>query len=563
MGTSLTGYPSIDKPWLRYYSEDVISAALPTCTVYEYLWEQNKNHLSDIALIYFDKKITYGELFENITAAAKAFCALGIKPGDTVSVCIPNIPEAVYIFYALNRISCVCNLLDPRSSESVMYEHLSLARSKVIITITECYDIFANFKERNIFDNILILNVLETLKPLKRQDKFAFEDIIWQELISSSENMRLPNSIRDIFSPNVILHTGGTTGTPKGVCLCDSNFHSLVTQWGCLNLNYKRKETLLSLMPPFVSFGLTANMHVPLSFGMCLILVPEYDPEKVVELIERYRPNCVPASPAHWEVMYKSPKFNSMDLSFLKFAFIGGDILNSKIEQGLNQIFQKSNCGIKIVKGYGMTETTTAVAMSFSNDINFPGSVGVPLPKTTVGIFDPSGIELPYNSVGEICVQSPSNMLGYYNNKSETMKSIQTHNNEKWLHTGDLGLMTQNGILYIKGRIKRIIIRYDGIKIYPVDIESKLLDCPIISDCAVVQAKDPEHLQGSIPVAIIVLKPRIKHEQNIIKQIEAYCLENIIDYAIPQRFQFVKQLPYTSNGKVDYRTLEQIVSNEK
>lgn len=556
----LTGYPSIDKPWLKYYNEEAVNISLPECTIYEYLWAKNKKHLSDIALVFFDKEISYKELFDNIYVTAKSFLSLGLQPGDIVSVCIPNIPEAIYIFYALNRISCICNFLDPRSSEAVMHEHLNLVNSKVIITIRECYDIFVNFRKGNTTNKILVLSVTETLEHLKRNERFSHEDIVWQEFLTLSDPACLPNLKPDIYKTSVILHTGGTTGTPKGVYLCDHNFHSLVMQWGYLNLNYKRQETLLSLMPPFVSFGLAANMHVPLSFGMRLILVPEYNPEKIIELIEQYKPNCIPASPAHWEVMYKSSKFKSMDLSFLKFAFIGGDTLNAKIEQGLNKIFQAAGCSIKIIKGYGMTETTTAVAMSFNETTNLLGSVGSPLPKTLVGIFDQFNNELTYNQIGEICVQSPSNMLGYYKNESDTLKTIQIHaDGKEWIHTGDMGLLTPEGILYIKGRIKRIIIRYDGIKVYPVDIEAKLLDCPIINDCAVVPAKDPTHLQGAIPIAVIVLDSHIQ-SQNAIKEIEEYCSENIIDYAIPQRFQLVNNLPYTSNGKIDYRLLEQMVA---
>lgn len=561
-GKELTGYPSVDKPWLNYYDEGAVNAPLPECTIYEYLWAQNKDYLTDVALVFCNKEITYGELFKKIDAIAKSFLALGIRSGDIVSVCIPNIPEAIYIFYALNRISCICNFLDPRSSEAVMHEHLDLVNSKLIVTIAECYDIFKNLKKCDVTNRILVLNITETVGPLKRSEQFAYEDIIWQEFLALSDSVSIPNCVRNIYRTSVILHTGGTTGTPKGVCLCDNNFHSLVVQWSYLNLNYKRAETLLSLMPPFVSFGLAANMHVPLSLGMRLVLIPEYNPEKVVGLVEQYKPNCIPASPAHWEVMYNSSKFRSMDLSFLKFAFIGGDTLNIKIEQGLNSIFQATDCAIKIVKGYGMTETTTAIAMTFNEDINFLGSVGVPLPKTIVGIFDQLNNELSYNHIGEICVQSPSNMNGYYKNKSETEKSIQTHSDgKKWIHTGDMGLMTPDGILYIKGRIKRIIIRYDGIKIYPVDIESKLLDCPGITDCAVVPAKDPDHLQGSVPAAVLVLDPNMQPKDTV-KQIESYCLKHIIDYAIPHSFRFMDQLPHTSNGKIDYRFLEKMVAED-
>ena len=548
----LTGFPSIDKPWLKYYTEEALNAKLPECTIYEYLWENNKNHLNDIALVFGDKKITYKEVFENIEKTAYAFLNAGVKSGDIVTVCIPNTPETVYIFYALNRISATCEFLDPRASQIVMEEHLKLSQSKLLITIAECFPVFQNIRKTTDISKIVIINVVESFAAFKceslPQNTFAFQEFMHNCKIEEKSNFSAKY-------PVCILHTGGTTGIPKGVVLENQQFNFLCTQYIQLNI-FKRGYTLLSLMPPFVSFGLIANLHIPLSLGVTLIFIPEYAPEKIIEQIDLYKPNCIPASPAHWEIIYNSEKIKSMDLSYVKFGFIGGDTLNAKIEEGLNLIFKKTNPDFRIIKGYGMTESSTAVTVSFNEQVNEILSVGCPLPQVNVSTFDEEENELHYNQIGEICVQSGGIMTGYYKNKVATNEMIRTHKNRQvWLHTGDMGCMTEEGILFIKGRLKRIIIRYDGIKIYPVEIETKINECDYVKNCAVVGSQDPEHIQGKIPVAFIVLNDNIKQE-DIFDDLNCFCVENIIDYAVPQKYYFVEALPKTKSGKIDFVHLE-------
>ncbi len=553
----LTGYPSIDKPWLKYYTEEAIKAKLPECNIYEYLWENNKKHLEDIAITYFYKNISYRELFENIDKIADSFISSGVKKGDVVTICIPNTPETIYIFFALAKISAVCNLLDPRASENVMLEHINIADSKLLITIAECYPMFKAMKAKMTVETIIVVNVTETLEAFDDIQSVNKNDKIWSDFILSGKTNSFFETEKYENCPVCILHTGGTTGIPKGAVLCHKNFHSLVVQWKELGLFYERGASLLSLMPPFVSFGLTANTYVPLICGMRLVLIPTYEPEKVVDLIEKIKPNCVPASPAHWEIMCNSEKFRNMNLNFLKVAFIGGDTLNIKIENGLNEIFAKSANGIKIIKGYGMTETTTAITMTFADRINIETSVGIALPQTNIGIFDDNNNELPYNAVGEICTLSSNIMMGYYKKDVETNNMIKRHQDGKvWLHTGDMGCINEDGILFIKGRLKRIIIRYDGIKIYPVDIESKLLECKMIHTCAVVGHADPYHVQGRIPVAYIVLNDNVQDKNKAAEFIEKFCNKNIFDYAVPQKYYYVEELPYTANGKIDFVKLE-------
>ncbi len=558
MQTEKSGLPSKDRPWLKYYEKGAFDARIPTGTIYEYIWNNNKDYLENIALVYFERQITYGELFDSIDKVARAFTAFGVKEKEIVTICLPNIPEAVYIFYALNRIGAVCHFLDPRAGENVMLQHVVLAKSRLLITIPERYDIFNKLRDDMGIENIVTVEIRQPAKQITGKTNTQ-KDMNWSDFIRQPVPETLSVSRKTTESDVCILHTGGTTGVPKGAVLCDSNFHSLVTQWKYLGLYYNRNSTLLSLMPPFVSFGLTANLHVPLSFGMKVVLIPEYNPSKTVEQIEMFRPNCIPASPAHWEAVYNNPRVRDMDLSFLRMALVGGDTLNVKIERGLNEIFAQCNADLKMRKGYGMTETATGITMTCFDCINLEGSVGIPLPQTTIGIFDEALNELPYNRAGEICVKSGNVMRGYYNNAKQTAKTLIVHPDDSvWLHTGDIGTITPDGVLYIKGRIKRIIIRHDGIKIYPVDVESKILENPYVSDCAVVGVKDSCHIQGEVPVAYVVTK---QTKDDIKIQIKEFCENNIIDYAVPHTFYFIDKLPHTPNGKTDYKNLQEMASN--
>ena len=273
---------------------------------------------------------------------------------------------------------------------------------------------------------------------------------------------------------------------------------------------------------------------------------------------KQYKPNCIPASPAHWEEVFCNEEIRSMDLSFLKLAFVGGDIINPKLENGLNELFCLTNANIRLINAYGMTETTTAISVPSKKANYLSGSVGVPLPQTIVGIFDDDCKELTYDEVGEICVRSQSVMIGYYKS-TETEETLKPHkDNSVWLHTGDIGLITNDGSLFIKGRKKRILIRFDGIKIYPAEIEERIIELPQVKKCVVVAQKDQDHLQGNVPVAFIVLESESENKLHVLKEIKIFCEKNIIDYAVPENYYFVKSIPFTPNGKIDYRQLEEI-----
>lgn len=559
-----TGKPSVDMPWLQYYNLEQLTANIPMVSAYHQIIDKNKDNLNNTAIIYGDKEITYSEVFKKINIVASAFQKLGIHKGSIVSVCIANIPEVAYIFYALNKIGAICDFMDPRATENVMKQHLELAKSNILLTISDCYPLFKNLKNQTEINSIISIDPTESLNIPQHEIKLDENDYNWKEFFKLGNEFEIIKVDDDISSPVTILHTGGSTGEPKGALLSNYNLNALATQWLSSGIEYKKGAKILSLMPPFVSFGLAANLHVPFCNSMQVIMIPKYEPEKTLDIIEMYKPNVVPASPAHWESVYLDPRSFKRDWSHLDVALMGGDILNPKVESGLNELFEKNGSKAKFTVAYGMTETATAIAFAPNKQCNKDTSVGIPLPKTNIAIINPSNEEeLGYNEIGEIYVSTPNHMIGYYYKDDETKKTLRIgNNNDIWVKTGDLGFMTEDGILYVKGRIKRLIIRYDGTKIYAGEVEAKISKNELVKKCAVVGAEDMEHFHGENAIAYIVLNENMANN-NCYDIIRDYCNENIIDYEVPVDFQFIDDLPYTRNGKVDYKLLKEQYSKKQ
>ena len=363
-----------------------------------------------------------------------------------------------------------------------------------------------------------------------------------------------------------IVHTGGTTGIPKGVLLSNDNLNELTLQIKNSDIQFLRNYLLMGVMPEFVGYGLSVGLHTSLVCGMKTMMIAKYEPEKIPKLILKYKPNALAGSPAHWEIFSQSSLINkkNVDLSFLKAPIEGGDTLNINVEKKNNQLLKQNGCECKLIKGYGMTEKCSAVTACSNNYMNELGSVGAPFSKTNVAICDTiTGEDLYYNQIGEICVSAPDVMLEYYNNPSETEKVLKKHSDgQTWLHSGDLGYINEKGILYVVGRIKDIVIRYDGIKIYPYNIESIFLKNSAIKDIAIIGEQDPNHYNGQVPVAFVILNEGYD-EKEIMEKLKEYANKFVADYAIPVEYHVVDKLPLTKVGKVDKKKLKEQNNEEK
>ena len=517
MEKQLTGYPSVDKPWLKYYSDDAINASLPERTIYEQLIESNKNYPDDIAIRYFSRKITYQTLIENIEICSNALSAIGIKSGEIVTVALPSIPEAMYILYGLNKLGAVANMIHPLAGEEEIIYYLNEVDSRVAFVFDKTYEIIKNsINQTHVKKAIVVtaadslplgLKMLYTLK-VGRPELISDTFILWKQFLDQGKGHSCEKAKKDCRTVAVISHTGGTTGVPKGCMLSDYNYISEVVQI-VTTIHYERQETFLAVLPPFVNYSLVHSMIGVFNAGLITALIPKYEPLKLAEYIKKYNVMHINSIPAYCEALLQIKDIERYSFPDFGYMFYGGEAMSSETELRINEVMEKCGFKHKLQKGLGMTELTGAATKTM-DATNEMGSVGIPMPKMNCKIVDVDTTnELRYGEEGEVCLSGPTLMLGYYKNETETDEIIRIHaDGLRWIHTGDLGYINEDGVLFLTGRIKRIMMTRgkDGnpTKMFPDRIEKAVCSHPAVEVCGVIGVPDKERI--NYPVAFVVLK---------------------------------------------------------
>ena len=574
MEKQLTGYPSVDKPWLKYYSEEAINTPLPECSIYEYLWQNNKDHKSEIAINYLGKKITYAQLFCNIDLVAGAFLSLNVKPGEIVTVALPSIPEALYCIYALNKIGAVVNMIHPLAGKNEIIHYLNEVDSRIAVFFEGTCKIVGEAISQTKVEHVIVASVgnslpihLKCLYNLKTRDFRLPQSAVyslWKDFIVG-QNSTAEVIDRDVHSVALISHTGGTTGEPKGVMCSDYNVNAVIWQVGAA-LPHKRQERILVVLPPFINYSLVNSMLEPLALGIQVIMLPEFKADQLDKIINKYHPNHINSIPPYWEAILKNPNMRKTDLSCLKYIYYGGEGMNPELEKEVSDLLVSGGAQLPLCKGFGETELISSATLSFG-DNNIIGSVGVPLVKVECKIVkEGTQEEVQCGQEGEICFAGPTLMISYYNNQEETDEIIKVHKDGKrWIHTGDIGHMTDDGILLITGRIKRILITRgeDGnsTKMFPDRIEKTVLKHPATELCCVIGI--PDKFRINYPRAYVVLKNEIEQTDNITEEILTICRNDLPEYLVPTEIVYRDSLPRTARGKIDYRALEEEAAQQK
>lgn len=570
MEKTITGYPSIDKPWMKYYSKEAVNTEMPSCTIYEYLLESNKDYLDNIALNYFDKDITYRTLFENIEKAANSFSALGLARGDVLIMATVTIPETVYAFYALNKIGAIPNMVDPRTSIDGLREYIKEVNAKYVLALDACYPKMLEASKGTRVEKIVVASPADSLPAMKKialtianhikegKQQLADCAMSWNAFIKTGESTTATTVPYEKDTCCVIVHTGGTTGTPKGVMLSNENLNASVVQCDKSGFNFQRNHKWLGVMPPFIAYGIGNGLHLPLSVGMTLIVLPKFDPNKYDKLLLKHRPNHIAGVPSHYNTIIHSEKLKNTDLGFLLSPIVGGDGMEVHFEEEVNRFLNSHNCPTNLIKGYGMTEVCAAISATARNEFNKLGSVGIPFTHSVIGVFE-DGKELPVGETGEICMRAPHVMMGYYGNEKETNNVLKKHEDGfVWVHSGDLGHIDEDGCIFVQGRIKRMIVRFDGFKVYPTLIENMIASHPAIKTCCTVGTPDNKQSQGKLPLVFAVIDSAFHTKEDEVKsELAVLCKKELPEYAQPVGFIFVDEIPLTPIGKVDYRILEQ------
>ncbi len=568
---SNTGYPSIDKPWLKYYSEKAINTPLPDSSIYEYMFQNNRDYPNDIAILYLGRKVSYGELFKRIDETVAAFAALKVKPGEIVTVALPSIPEALYVVYALNKMGAVANMIHPLAGEQEMVNYINEVSSRVVVLYEESYKIVCSSLDRTSVEKAIVVSAGEslplTIKPIyfsknSRVKLSSNENAVsWPVFIKKGKTTKPATVEKDPNTLAIISHTGGTTGEPKGVMCSDYNVNALSYQIVC-NMEYVRQLISLVQLPPFINYSLIESMLAMLAIGFKIALIPKYQPEKLGTYIKQYRPYVICSIPAYWEALLKDKKANTIDMSCLRYAYYGGEAMSIENEQALSTLIQSCGAKCQLLKGLGCTEMMAGATQTYP-DCNAEGSVGVPLVRTNCKIVDPStNEEMSYSEQGEICFSGPTLMMGYYNKQDATDEIVKIHaDGQRWLHTGDLGYMNEKGVLYVTGRIKRILMTKgrDGniTKIFPDRIEKVISQHDAVDICCIIGV--PDETRINYPIAYVVLKEsNLEKDEQITNEILESCKKQLPGYMVPEKIIYKDDLPRTNRGKIDYRALESI-----
>ena len=354
----------------------------------------------------------------------------------------------------------------------------------------------------------------------------------------------------------------GTTGSPKGVMLTDDCFNGIALQFQAYPKLFHRGQKLMNVMPPFIAYGFACGIHLPLVLGFTVIIIPNLDPAKLGSLVLKYKPEHMFGVPTHYQQLAADPKLRDKDLSFIINYAAGGDSLSRGAEQTVNDFLAAHGARYPIAKGYGMTEVSSAATVAAGLD-NKPGSVGIPMVNTIIAAFEPgTEKELPIGERGELCISGPTTMKGYYNKADETAMILRRHPDGRiWVHTGDMGYLDEDGFVFLDSRIKRMIIRHDGFKVFPSMIENVVSRHPAVHQCSVVGCTDKDHVQGRLPFVYIVLKSdTTAKKKQVIRELERMCAEELPEYVQPVAYKFISSMPMTPVGKVDYRQLEADIS---
>ncbi len=568
-----TGYPSIDRPWMKFYNGKDTAAddRFTKQSIYSYLKSQNYDRLDKPALYYFGRKISYAKLFERIDRTAEAFSAIGVQKGDVVSLCVLSMPETAYSCFALNKLGGVCNIIEPRTNANRIVEVIKKSQSKVLVIVDVILNKLKNRLEETGVETVIVVPIsssmpfykktlLKITKPQTGMQNCRNDHIIiWKDFYSKSGTLVRIAEFNE-KEPAVIIYTGGTTGVPKGAILSNEGIVTLAVQSKYVVPRLYEGKRFLGIMPPFIAYGFVFGLFIPLSAGLEIVMIPNFTPKMFPELMVKYKPNHVVGVPAFFEDFVNSKESEKIDLSFLMCAITGGDQLTESTENKINDFFSSHNCKYRIMKGYGMTELGSAVTFTSTNECNKPGSVGIPIPCSNMKVLDQkTGEELPYNEVGELCITSDSMMLEYFNNPVETSRAKKLHEDGRyWIHSGDIGYISEDGLCYIKGRIKRMIIRPDGHNVWPSNIEDVICMHPAVAACAVVGRTPENTINGKVPTAFIVKKTKQQNSQELLNDIEKFTKIYLGERDTASSYVFIEELPLTDIGKVDYKKLETI-----
>lgn len=559
--------------WSEHHSESNFRDEYPEFSMFSLIKETASKHPDNIALEFQNKKTTFSEFIYSIESVAKSLISMGIKKGDFVSIIAPNTPQALISVYAVNRVGAVANMIHPLLSANEIKKFVEHVDSKAIISFDMIYNKLSDIKWETTSKPLIVLARIADALPFYVKPIYMATNkvsvnvnpehnvVYWNDFLKKGKKENLPPDVGKGDDIAAILYSGGTTGIPKGVMIHNRAFNCMAIQAE----EIKRDDTknavgkkALAVMPVFHGFGLAMCMHVMLYFGMHVFLVPKFDFKVCSDLIFKKKINHVYAVPALFEALSRTEEIEKMDLSFLEMVAFSGDKCSEKLLNRMNNYLKKGGSSEQMTEAYGLTECLSAACISpfFAHK---KGSTGLPLPDNEIKICKiGSHEEVPRGEDGEICITGPTQMKGYYKNEAETNIALQLHDDgKKWLHTGDIGYMDDDGYLYYRQRHCKMIIT-SGYNVYPSQIEEVINECNGVVQSCVVGI--PDRTLGQRIVAVIQPVDININQDELRKRIIEKCEQNVADFSMPREIIFREALPKTAMGKVNFKLLTEELS---
>ena len=554
-------------PWLNSYGEVPFHLDYPDISMSDALFESARKYPDQVALTFQEKDTTFAQLVPQIQQAEKAFRAIGIKEGDTVTVCLPNMPQTVVCLYAINAIGAIASMIHPLSAIHEIAFYLKEAQSRTIVSMDQFYSKLKKVRELVDLDHMIIARISDALSPVKKVayrllkerkfEKYEEDKVVmsWKSFLAKAHECDIDPSVQKKGADEaVILFSGGTTGVTKGIRLTNLNFNALALQTGTMCNKPIQGMTMLAAMPMFHGFGLGVCVHTLMYWGGRSVLVPQVSVKGYSKMLKTAQPNYIAGVPTLYEGITRNKEMDNVDLSCLMGVFSGGDSLTIEMKKKIDKFLADHGATVRVREGYGTTECVTASCLTPYNKEK-EGSIGLPYPDTYYCICKPgTEEEVPFGTDGEICLRGPSVMMGYINHEEENRTTLRKHpDGHIWLHTGDLGYMDEEGFIYFKQRIKRMIIT-SGYNVYPSQIENIIDALDEVQMSCVIGVPDSYKIQKV--KAFVQLRPGIIPSEEIKQKILSHCRERIAKYAMPYDIEFREQLPKTLVGKIAYTVLE-------
>ncbi len=553
-----TGFPSIDKPWLKYYSEDAINAVPFKGSIYKHIYENNKNYLDNCAIQYFGSKISYREMFEKADIIANSFAEYGVRKGDNVILLMSSCPELVYILLALNKIGAVANMINPLFTSEQIRDRINDTNASLMIVLDQLVGLIEPLSGKLCIKKTIVVPITSSMPTItkiiagiKLKKKIPYSDTVisWKDFEKNNTKISCVE-VCDDDCPAIMVYSSGTTGASKGIVLMNKGMNATIAHYENTGFEYKRDYTYLQIVPVWFSTGAVFCLFMPLCLGVSVIIEPVFSDANFAKDIMKYKPNMIMGATSLWLHFIDGIKNKNIDLSFITYPITGGEKILPTTEKSLNDVLSQYGCKYHLVTGYGMCELgATATSTSMTNYKY--GSAGYPIKGVTVAAFDiDTNEECKFNQRGEIRVLTPARMKEYYKRPDATKQFFwKDSNGNEWGCTNDMGYVDSDGFVFIEGRANDFFTTKSGKKTYCFDVEDVILQCNSVDQCEVVGVTTQNGYE--VAYAFVVIKNDIEDVDVLLDA----CREKIDEESVPVNISVIDRFPIKPSGKRDMEKL--------